>query len=194
MAAPQWLWEDILAALKWLWEQREWLGREFSTISGGVTNVRRWHNDTDVELEVWKFDHDDPKTKKDWVKIPPRQTRDFGMWIPWADSEAKYNAGRRAFIQVGGKVIANIWQSGPLVRFNVEDKWVAGGEPIPGSATSGGERKLVVTKDPQGRAAFMVGPYSQTFTPTDDADYQRLEEEWEEDQRAAQMRPEDRLE
>jgi hypothetical protein len=140
----------------WIWEHKDALGLAWAQLTHGVTNVKRWRNETGQELEVWKLDGS--YTWADHYRIAPGQTVDADMWIPWADNADQY-AKKHAVIMVGGKPLAYIWQSGTQIRFNTSDEFVPEGQSAAGESTAGGNRTILVTRDPQSRLGFAIGGY-----------------------------------
>jgi hypothetical protein len=132
------------------------VGGWFAELTHGVTNVKRWVNYTQHEVEVWKLDGG--HQRKDHYRLPPGQSGRGDMWIPWADNASQYQ-DHHATIQVGGRPLAYIWQSGPLVRFNIRDEFVADGVAVPGASGAGGDRTMVIATDQQGRIGFAIGTY-----------------------------------
>lgn len=121
-------------------------------ITYGVTNIKRWENRTDLDLEVWKIDGGG---ETDRYFVAAGSSRNGDMWVPWADNADQY-ASKHATIQVGGQPLAYLWQNGRAVRFNTADTFVDDGTPAPGYARSGGERKLVVDRAPSGQPVFTL--------------------------------------
>jgi hypothetical protein len=146
----------VVAAGTWIWDNKDELSLEFARLTHGVTNVRNWRNDTDQELEVWKLDGS--FQWQDHYRIAPGQTGGGDMWIPWANNATEYTR-KHAVIQVGGQILACVWQQGTQIRFNTADEFVPGGQSVPGEAEAGGERTIVVRRDPQGRLGFAVAGY-----------------------------------
>lgn len=60
---------DFAAAATWVWEHRDDPGVKFAIGTHRVTNIKRWQNFTDQDVEVWKFDHG----REDSYKILPGQ-------------------------------------------------------------------------------------------------------------------------
>jgi len=134
----------------------EWWARQVH----GVTNIKRWQNETDQEVEVWKLDGG--IARRDHYCIPPGQTTNADMWVPWADEPGtgplRY-ADHHAVIMVGDQPLAYFWQSGALLRFNTNDAFVYGGVGVPGAAGAGGNRTMIIATDPQGRKGFALGTW-----------------------------------
>jgi hypothetical protein len=57
------------------------------------------------------------------VTLPPNETRNKEIWVPWSDNPGQYMTKKIGII-VGGQPLAYIWQSGPYVRFNARDAFV----------------------------------------------------------------------
>jgi hypothetical protein len=153
----------IVAVATWIMQHSQFIsdvGEWWARMTNGVTNIKRWQNETDQEVEVWKFDGG--FGQRDHYRIPSGQTHNADMWVPWADQPGtghlRYN-DHHAVITVGGEPLAYFWQSGSLVRFNVVDAFVYGGVGVPGAAGAGGNRTMIIAKDPQGRKGFAVGTY-----------------------------------
>jgi len=146
----------IMAHQKFIDDVQGWFSQQFH----GVTNIKRWENATDQQVEVWKFDGG--TAKKDYYRIQPGQTLDVDMWVSWADRPGtgwlKYG-DHHVVVQVGGQPLAYLWQNGNLIRFNAEDAFVDGGVAVPGASGAGGNRTMVIAKDPQGRSGFALGVY-----------------------------------
>ena len=137
----------------WIVEHSSDIGRGVAEFIKGVTNVKKWVNRTDFEVEVWKLDGG--YRLRDHYRVPPRQTGGGEMWIPWADNDDEY-ADHHAVVRVGDAVVGYIWQSGPAVRFNTADEFVPGGVCVPGAAGAGGDRIVVIDTDRDGRVGFAV--------------------------------------
>jgi len=155
----------IVAVGEWIIEQN----KDFSFTTwgsdrmfAGVTNVKRWVNETDQEVRVWKVDGG--YSYKDEYTIPAGHTVNAHMWIPWADQPGtgplRYD-DHHAVIMVGGQPLAYLWQSGTLIRFNTSDAFVNGGVAVPGLSRSGGDKTMVIGKDPQSRVGFALGMYKR---------------------------------
>jgi hypothetical protein len=156
------MWDKILAAIMWLLSHPEVPGKVggwVATVTGGVTNIKRWVNKTDQVLEVYKYDHGTMTPLKDRYTIPAGQELKGDMWIPYADDAAGYTSGRRAVLKLGGNPIAYLWQNGPLVRWNIADQFVPAGLGAPGEPRAGGDRSLVVATEPSGNIGFAIGKF-----------------------------------
>ncbi|MFF5296550.1 hypothetical protein [Paractinoplanes globisporus] len=148
---------DVVVAVgAWIWANKDKLGLEWAELTYGVTNVKRWRNETGEELEVWKLDGS--QSRQDHYRIPAGQSDDADMWIPWADNPEQY-AVKHAVILVGGRPLAYVWQSGTKIRFNTNDEFVPGGPSVPGAAKAGGNRTILVKTDEMGRLGFAIGGF-----------------------------------
>jgi hypothetical protein len=126
----------------------------------GVTNTKRWQNETDQQVQVWKLDGG--WSWKNYYTIPPKQTLNADMWIPWADYPGSGNlryGDHHAVVMVGDQPLAFIWQNGALIRFNTSDAFVYGGVGVPGAAGAGGNRTMIIAKNPQGQTGFALGTW-----------------------------------
>jgi hypothetical protein len=132
------------------------VGEWVAELTKGVTNIKSWSNLTEQEVEVWKLDGG--SQQKDHYRIPPGKRIFQEMWIPWADNARQY-VDHHATVRVGGRPLAYIWQSGPLVRFNTRDEFVADGVAAPGASGAGGDRAMVIATDSQGRTGFAIGTF-----------------------------------
>jgi hypothetical protein len=149
----------------WIMQNQEFIAdvaEWWARMTNGVTNIRRWQNETDEEVEVWKLDGG--TARKDHYRIPPGQTINAEMFVPWADSPGagwlRYD-DHHGVIMVGGAPLAYIWQSGSLIRFNSSDGFEYGGVGVPGASGAGGNRTMIIAKDPQGRKGFALGTYKR---------------------------------
>ena len=131
------------------------IGKFWAMMTHGVTNIKAWENRTGQELEVFKVDGGGVQ---DHYRIPAGQTVHGDMWIPWADNAGQYGA-KHATLQLGGQLLAVVWQSGDKVRFNIVDAFVDGGFAVPGAYGAGGDRKVIVIRDSQGRVGFVLDVY-----------------------------------
>ncbi|GIF02280.1 hypothetical protein [Paractinoplanes rishiriensis] len=148
---------DVVVSVgMWIWANKDSVGLTWAEIFHGVTNVKRWRNETDEELEVWKLDGGE--SRQDHYRIPPGGTEEADMWIPWADDASQY-AVKHAVILIGGRPLAYLWQNGTKIRFNTNDEFVPGGQAVPGAAKAGGNRTILVKKDAHGRLGFAIGGY-----------------------------------
>jgi hypothetical protein len=121
---------------------KDFIGLAFAELTHGVTNVKRWVNDTAQVVEVWKVDGGSGRA--DNYTIRPGTTFDGDMWIPWANTAEEYR-NHHVTITVGGSPLVYIWQNGDSIRFNTDDAFIAGGPPLAGgSGTSGGNRTIAV--------------------------------------------------
>jgi hypothetical protein len=143
----------VLEAAKWVYENSSTIGTIFAEMTNGVTNVKEWVNETGQDVEVYKFDGS--SSQQDRYRLSPGQARHNDMWIPWADNAQQY-ARKHAVMLVSGQPVAYLWQSGRLVRFNVRDEFVVDGEGVPGASGAGGNRRMTIGIDPQGRIGFVV--------------------------------------
>lgn len=132
--------------------------KEFGRIFGQVTNIKRWHNKTNEEIEVWKIDKSGGRIREDYCKIPPGGQRDRDMWVPWATSQAEYER-HHATIRIGGQDRFFVWQQEGYVRFNTVDSFIAHGPAIPGFPVTRGDRALLVYKDEDGHTGIAMGGY-----------------------------------
>jgi len=148
--------ETVTSVGAWIWTNKDAFGLSWAELMHGVTNVKRWHNGTDEEMEVWKLDGSG--VRQDNYRISAGQTVDGDMWIPWADNASQY-AHRHAVIEIGGRPLAHVWQSGTRIRFNTSDSFVPNGESVPGAAKAGGNRMIFVKKDPRGQLGFVIAGY-----------------------------------
>lgn len=114
-------------------------------IFGQVTNIKRWTNSTDEDVEVWKTDHSGGRTREDYCAIPAGETRNKDMWVPWATSSSEY-AGKHATVRIGGQDRFFIWQQEGYVRFNTFDAFIAHGPAIPGFPVTRGNRSFLIRK------------------------------------------------
>lgn len=133
------------------------LVKKIGDVFGQVTNVKRWVNKTDEDIEVWKTDHSGGRTREDYCRIPPGEQRDKDMWIPWATSQAEYNR-HHATIRIGDQDRFFIWQQEGYVRFNTVDAFIAHGPAIPGFPVTRGNRTLLVRKS-NGHLGIAIGGY-----------------------------------
>jgi len=145
----------VLNAAVWLINNAGVIGDLWSRLTGGVTNVKEWVNQTGQEIEVFKIDGGGIQ---DHYRIPPGQTRSGDMWIPWAESDADYARHHTTFM-IGGKPLAYVWQSAKVMRFNIVDAFVPGGTPVVGASGGGGNRRVLFGTDPQGVSAFAVSVF-----------------------------------
>ncbi|CAH0272502.1 hypothetical protein SRABI26_03704 [Arthrobacter sp. Bi26] len=151
-----WLISAFTAAAKWVWDNRDDIGEKFSVATKGVTNIKKWQNFTDLDVEVWKFDHG----REDNYKILPGQVVSADMWVPWADSASEYK-NHHGVVAVSGVPSLFFWQSGAYVRFNTQDAFVRGGTPVPGVSGSGGNRQLTIAKDPGGQVGIVLAGWDK---------------------------------
>jgi len=163
--------EDIGEILKAIFDVGTWIMQHADFIDDvqsfwaqkfhGVTNIKRWENATDEQVEVWKLDGD-KNAKKNYYRIAPGDTLNADMWVPWADRSGtgwlRYT-DHHTVIKVGSNPLAYLWQNGDLIRFNAEDAFVEGGFAVPGASGAGGNRTMIIAKDPQGRTGFALGTY-----------------------------------
>jgi hypothetical protein len=155
----------VVEVATWIMQNQQFISdvaEWWAVMTNGVTNIKRWQNETDQEVEVWKLDGG--AAKRDRYRIPPGQTINADMWAPWADHRGtgrlRYD-DHHAVIMVGGAPLAYLWQSGSLVRFNTSDAFVYGGVAVPGASGAGGNRTMIIAKDPQGRKGFALGTYKR---------------------------------
>ena len=121
-------------------------------------------------MEYWKYDNSGVNPE-DVFSLPAKTTKDGDFLDAWADPAQRYLSGKRAVISIGtkppapgGKALAYIWQSGPLVRFNATDAFVPDGPAVPGVTNAGGDRMVVIAKDPAGNLGFAFMPLEVTRT------------------------------
>jgi hypothetical protein len=119
-----------------IWNAIQALGKIF----GQVTSVRRWVNNTNQDVNVYKYDHGDPNTRKDDFVIPAGQAVDADMWISWCDSAIEF-PGRHCVFELGGAPFAYVWQSGSLIFYSHTDYYTR--LPVPGFSPARGDRNVV---------------------------------------------------
>jgi hypothetical protein len=158
----------LITAGEWIIDRKECIvtGPQVvpSMTQEGVIVIRRVVRATDETVEVWKVNQAwamlppkgwaEPAPETQTLKVDPKETTEAGMWIPWADNPNQYRT-HHATIQVGGRVLAYIWQSG-RVRFGVENQSVADGPEVPGVSRSVGDRVLVIARTPEGLTGFWL--------------------------------------
>jgi hypothetical protein len=153
----------IIAIGRWIMQNQQFLsdvGEWWARQDHGVTNIKRWQNETDQDVEVWKLDGG--SARRDHYRIPPGQTLNAYMWVPWANQPGTGHlryGDHHAVIMVGGQPLAYFWQNGTLLRFNTNDAFVYGGVRVPGAAGAGGNRTMIIATDPQGRKGFALGTW-----------------------------------
>jgi hypothetical protein len=157
--------ETIIAVGTWIVQNQEpmFAGPLWGMPPPGVTNIKRWVNETDQEVQVRKIDTMlDPRGRevpvRGGIRVPANQTYHWDMWIPWADNPSMY-VDHHMTIQVGDQVQAHFWQSRASVRFSVKDAFVVDAPEVPGFSRAGGDRTMVIAKDPQGWTGFALGIY-----------------------------------
>ena len=117
--------EAIIAVGTWIVQNQDpTFARPFVYPLPAATIIKRWVNETDQEVEVWKLDGG--SERRDHYTIPLGQTLNEQMWVPWADNPTQYR-DHHVVIMVGGQPLAYFWQHGDSVRFNVFDEFVYGG-------------------------------------------------------------------
>jgi len=137
-------WQIIYQVAQFIRENNAEIGRLWSIISGGVSNIKRVINLTNQPVEVWKVDRKWFEPPYQTMNVGPNSRFDGEMWVPWADNQGQYR-DHHMTIKVGGQVIAYIWQSGPSIRFHSMDAFLGGAPGVPGQASaSGGERTLAI--------------------------------------------------
>ena len=151
---------DLEADLKEAQEAAEWVANVFGLIGlgvailfHGVTNVKEWVNDTDTEVEVWKLDGG--SSRKDYVRLAPGQTLRRDHWIAWADNPEQFQE-HHGEVHIGGDLKLVFWQSGNGLFLGPRLAYM--GTEIPGVQGAGGNRRMYIGKDQQGRIGLAVGP------------------------------------
>lgn len=125
---------------------------------GNITNIKRWENQTQHTVDVWKFDNDDPNTRRDQYQIGPGQTVDGDMWVPWLDNGQNGYPGRHGVIQVDGQPLAFFWEHHGNLYFNTIDQY-DGYMPMPGIPRADGDRRIVIGTAPNGAVTFVIAGY-----------------------------------
>jgi hypothetical protein len=144
----------IIAVGTWIASNPELVGKlggAIGELTGWVTGIQAWSNQTDQEVKVWAIDG----WNTQGVTVPPNNIQSKEIWVPWADNPGQYMT-KKIGIMVGGQSLAYIWQNGPLVRFNTRDQWVADAPGVPGVSKSGGARSVAIAKNAQGQVGFAV--------------------------------------
>ena len=146
---------------------------------GGVTNIKEVVNNTPYAVIVRKVKIGQVKTGKEAAKkgvvevLETTRTipKDGGvwsgdMWIPWVDNEQDFENSHIelsfAETRTQGRFVVNeawrIWQNGEAVRLNNESKdwftYVANAPKIPGESKSGGERRLIISGERDGKVSL----------------------------------------
>lgn len=116
--------------------------------AGGVTNVKEILNNTDLTVEIRKYDTKPLAAANEFEttkEIPVRGgTWSGNMWIPWADNSDEFSE-KRMEILIDGKTVFWIWQSGDFVRYNNRARFVVNAPRVAGESRSGGERRLIIS-------------------------------------------------
>ncbi len=125
--------------------------------AGGVTNVKEIINNTAMTIEVKKYDVKTGSAGADFEttgEIPANGgTWSGDMWVPWVDNTNDF-VEKHMEVRVYRGTAFSIWQSGEYVRYNDRVRFVSNARRVSGEARSGGERRLVVSQNKEGRVVF----------------------------------------
>ena len=125
-----------------------------AAIAGGVTNIKEIVNNTSMTVEVRKYD-----IKAGAAASAFETTREIpanggiwsgDMWVPWADNANDF-AEKHMEVKVYRGTAFWIWQSGEFLRFNDRARFVANARRVSGEARSGGERRVVISMNKDGK-------------------------------------------
>jgi hypothetical protein len=128
-----------------------------SAIAGGVTNIKEIINNTAMTVEVRKYDIKTGAAGSDFEttnEIPANGgTWSGDMWIPWVDNANDFSE-KRMELRVYRGTAFWIWQTGEFVRYNDRARFIPNARRVTGEAKSGGERRLVISTNKDGRVVF----------------------------------------
>lgn len=132
-------------------------GASVNALAGGVTNIKEVLNDTGFKVEVRKYDTK-PLAASSEFETTKEIPADGGtwsgdMWIQWADNANDFSE-KHLEIVINGRTAFWIWQSGEFVRYNNRARFVSNSRQVFGESKSGGERRLIISLDKDGRAVF----------------------------------------
>lgn len=72
------------------------------------------------------------------------------MWVPWVDNADDF-ADKRMEVKVYRGTAFWIWQSGEYLRFNDRSRFIANARRVTGESRSGGERRMVISINKDGK-------------------------------------------
>ncbi len=125
--------------------------------AGGVTNVKEIINNTAMTIEVRKYDLKNGSAGHEFEttgEMPANGgTWSGDMWMPWVDNSDEFVA-KRMEIRVYRGTAFWLWQTGEFLRYNDRERFVSNGRRVAGEARSGGDRRLVVSQNKDGRVIF----------------------------------------
>ena len=123
--------------------------------AGGVTNIKEIVNNTSINLTVTKMEPTWNPYSGDYSdEIPPDGGVWTGdMWIPWADNRNDFTE-KHMEVRIYRGTAFWIWQSGEFVLYNNRARFVSNARRVPGESRSGGERRLIISIDENGRPVF----------------------------------------
>ena len=107
----------LLEVAKWLVENSGAIGNLWSVMTGGVTNIKQWVNESSQQLEVWKVDGG---RRENAYSIAPGRTLRAEMWISWCNNTDEYPR-KHVTLMLGGRLLAVLWQRERVVYFNAVD-------------------------------------------------------------------------
>ena len=115
--------------------------------AGSVTNIKEVLNETNMRVEVRKFDKKTLGAASEFEttkEIPAGGgTWSGDMWIPWVDNSSDF-VEKHMEIVIDGRTVFWIWQSGEYIRYNTRSRFVENARRAAGESRSGGERRLVI--------------------------------------------------
>lgn len=81
------------------------------------------------------------------------------LFVPWAQSESEYNAGRKLAVGFwdNGRLENKfwLWERSGQIYYNTADQWVEDGSKVPGNA-DGGWQKAFAFKENDGRLSISL--------------------------------------
>jgi hypothetical protein len=131
------------------------LGRILAEATNGVTSLKVVVNHTSHQVILWKVDKKLFSPDTEAFVIDPNQTKEAGMWLPWADTAQAWN-DHHALIKVDGEILACIWQPHGKVKMSKSEAFVEGAVEVPGLSKGGGDRVLHIlsVKDKEGKESI----------------------------------------
>jgi hypothetical protein len=116
--------------------------------AGGVTNIKEVLNETNMTVELRKYDRKPLAAASEFEttgEIPTGGgTWSGAMWVPWVDKSADF-VEKHMEIVIGGRTAFWIWQSGEFIRYNTRPAFVENARRVAGESRGGGERRLIIS-------------------------------------------------
>jgi hypothetical protein len=143
--------DALIAVGQWVIENNQTLQIKWSEIAHGVTNVKRWENETSSQVVIEKVDGG----RRERVDLAPNSNKNQDFWLPWCNSDQEY-LDHYMTIKINGAIAAYVFQHGDSIRASANNAFDPNAMDFPGLANAGGERRMIFRNMDNGQVAFAL--------------------------------------